>query len=236
MFSAIKPILDLCRISNLPTVWTNVLAAVVLSGVKFSWFNFLILALSMSLFYSGGMCMNDICDADIDCAKKPFRPIPSGKISRQIAYIITAVLFIIALSLLFIVPYKIAFYQGFLLVAVIVAYDIIHKSQPLSVFLMATCRLMIFVVSALAVSRTIGLFVAIAGLLQFLYTLAISMAARRENRNNMPYNFPVIPTMIACISLLDGIVLAVLASTAWLVAGIGGVTLIRVGQKYIRGD
>ncbi len=236
MFSAIKPIFDLCRISNLPTVWTNVLTAVVLSGVIFSWFNFLILVLSMSLFYSGGMCFNDICDRDIDRSKKPFRPVPSEKMSVKIACIFTAALFVIALSLLFTVPYKAAIYAGFFLVVIIIAYDIFHRSQPLSVFLMATCRLMIFVVSALAVSGAVGSFVAIAGLLQFLYTLAISAAARRENRKNMPYNFPVIPTMIACISLLDGIILAVLASTAWLVAGIGGAALTHVGQKYIRGD
>lgn len=236
MSFAIKPILDLCRISNLPTVWTNVLAAVVLSGVPFSWFNFFMLALSMSLLYSGGMCLNDICDVDRDHTKKPFRPLPSGKISIKLAYIFTAALFVIALSLLFAFPYKAAIHAGFLLVVVIVTYDIFHKSHPLSVFLMATCRLMIFVVSALAVSGAVGLLVAMAGSFQFLYTLAISVAARHENRKQMPYNFPAIPAMIACISLLDGIVLAILASPAWLVAGIGGAALTHAGQNYIRGD
>jgi len=42
--------------------------------------------------------------------------------------------------------------------------------------------------------------------------------------------------MIACISLLDGIVMAVLVSPAWLVAGISGAVLTQFGQKYIRGD
>jgi 4-hydroxybenzoate polyprenyltransferase len=236
MFFAIKPFFDLCRISNLPTVWTNVLAAVVLSSAVFSWFNFLILAFSMSLFYSGGMCLNDICDVDIDHTKKPFRAIPSGKISIRNAYILTIAMFVIALSLLFTVPYKAAIFAGFFLVAVIVAYDIFHKSHPLSVLLMATCRLMIFIVSSLAVSGTVCLFVAIAGLLQFGYTLAVSLTARHENRKKIPYNFPVIPAMISCISLLDGIVLAILASTSWLVVGICGAVLTLAGQKYIRGD
>jgi len=236
MFFAIKPFFDLCRISNLPTVWTNVLSAVVISGVEFSWFNFFILALSMSLFYSGGMCLNDICDVDIDRSKRPFRPIPSGKLSIRIAYIFTAALFVIALSLLFAAPYTVAIYAGFFLLAIIIAYDIFHRSHLSSIVLMAMCRLMIFAVSALAISGAVGLFVAIAGSLQFGYTLAISLVARHENRRGRPYNFPVVPTMITCISLLDGIVLAFIASTAWMAAGIGGAIITRIGQKYIRGD
>lgn len=236
MFSAIKPFLDLCRISNLPTVWTNVLAAVVLSGVSISWVNFVILALSMSLFYCGGMCLNDISDADKDRLSKPFRPIPSGRISAQSAYILTTALFISALSLLVALPHKAAVYAGLFLIAIIVAYDVYHKAHPLSVVLMATCRSLIFVVSALAVSGTVGQFVVMAGALQFVYTLLISVVARHENKRGITYTFPIVPTMIACISLLDGMLLASFASVAWLVAGMGGAALTHTGQNFIKGD
>lgn len=236
MFSAIKPFLELCRVSNLPTVWTNVLVAIVLTGSEFSWVNFLILCASHSFFYSGGMCLNDVCDVAIDRIKKPFRPIPSGKVSIKNAYMLTTVLFALSLAFLLLSPYQRAIYAGFLLLLVIIAYDKFHKAHSLSVILMATCRLMVFVVSALAVTGTVGLFVVIAAILQFLYVLVISLVARHENSRKNIYHFPVVPAMIACISLLDGIVLALLASFVWLAAGIGGAILTLMGQKYLRGD
>ncbi len=180
--------------------------------------------------------MNDIYDADTDRVKKPNRPIPSKRVSLKNAYVFTITLFLIALSLLLFFPYKKTVLAGIILLAAIIAYDKLHKIYPQSIILMATCRLMIFVVSALAVAGIISLFVATAGSLQFIYTLAISMIARHENSKKVPYKFPVIPTMIACISILDGIVLTLLASPAWMVAGIGGMVLTRLGQKYIRGD
>jgi len=42
--------------------------------------------------------------------------------------------------------------------------------------------------------------------------------------------------LLAGISLLDGILLAVLAGPAWLAAGVGGFLLTLAGQKYMRGD
>src|SRR5262245_63491269 len=35
-----------------------------------------------SLFYSGGMALNDAFDAEIDARERPERPIPSGRVSR----------------------------------------------------------------------------------------------------------------------------------------------------------
>ena len=55
--SSVKAYLDLCRVSNLPTVWTNVLAALLLAEGEFVWSHVTLLALSLSLLYSGGMCL-----------------------------------------------------------------------------------------------------------------------------------------------------------------------------------
>lgn len=233
----VKSYLALCRVSNLPTVWTNVLAGVVLSGAPFSLPHFITLTLSLSFFYSGGMCLNDILDAKTDMGKKPFRPIPSQKISINSAVLFTIALFTIALLLLVFVPHREAVYAGLLLLTFILIYDKFHKGHPLSVILMAACRSMVFVVASIAVAGTVGKLAAIAGALQFIYVLAISIVARYENKGGMGgYSFPVIPVMLACISLLDGVVMAVLISPAWLTAGITGTTLTMLGQKYIRGD
>jgi 4-hydroxybenzoate polyprenyltransferase len=233
---SIKPFLDLCRISNLPTVWTNVLAAVVVSGEPFSWPTFLILSSSISLFYSGGMCLNDLFDVEIDQVHKPFRPIPSRRISTKEAMLFTIVLFAVALSLLLFVPYQRAVYAGLLLLGFIIAYDRIHKQTPFSVFLMAACRLMVFVVSAMAIAGTVGRPVLVGGFAQFAYILFLSLVARYENWIKTKFSFPLIPVMLACISLLDGVVMAFFASPVWFVAGLFGAVLTHFGQKYVRGD
>ncbi len=231
---SVKAYLDLCRVSNLPTVWTNVLAALVLSGAGFSWPDFLLLGVSMSLFYSGGMCFNDLCDTQFDCAHRPFRPIPSKRISPGVAGFFTLVLFGGGVSLLGAFPG--AFYGGLVLLAVIVLYDVFHKRNAASVLLMAGCRFMVFFVSAVAVSGAAGPYVLLAGAVQFVYIVLLSLISRHESRFQRKLSFPSIPKLLAGISLLDGIMMALLASPAWLLAGIGGFMLNNAGQKYVRGD
>jgi 4-hydroxybenzoate polyprenyltransferase len=235
-FNLVKSYLDLCRVSNLPTVWTNVLAAITVSGAGLSWPNFLTLFLSMSLFYSGGMCLNDLCDVEGDRIRKPFRPIPSNRISITGVRVFTALLFGAALSLLLIVPFPRAFYAGCFLLLIIIIYDEIHKKSPVSVFLMAGCRLLIFVVSAIGLTGAVGLYVWIAGLLQFVYVLVLSLVARYENTLPKGFSFPIIRWMLACICLLDGMIMVVFVSPSWLVTGLMGMILTRLGQRYVRGD
>jgi 4-hydroxybenzoate polyprenyltransferase len=236
MFSSIKSYLELCRVSNLPTVLTNVLAATVVSGGACEGRWFLVLFVSMGLFYSGGMCLNDIIDAPADAKDKPFRPIPSDRISVRAASFFTALLFAAALTLLLLVPYKKAFWGGLLLLFFIIVYDTFHKQRPLSVLLMAACRLMIFVISAFALTGSLAVYPIVAAMLQFFYVVIISLTARHENSRGKPFAYPVIPLMIAGISLIDGLSMAVFASPFWFAAGIGGAFLTWHGQRYIRGD
>jgi 4-hydroxybenzoate polyprenyltransferase len=232
----VKAYLDLCRVSNLPTVWTNVLAAVVLSGAGVSWPIVVLLSLSVSLFYSGGMCLNDICDAGIDRLTRPSRPIPSGRVSLWNARLFTILLFTIGLSLLATVSHPRAIIAGMVLVLLIIAYDTLHKARYFSIFLMAACRLMVFIVSALAFTGSVGYYVVLAGCLQFGYVLLISVVARHENRRGEPYPVLIVPIMLAGISVLDGVVMAVAVSPVWLAVGISGAAATLAGQRFIRGD
>ena len=81
-----RTIFILGRVSNLPTIWTNVLVGWFLCGGSWSeelgW-----IALGVSLLYIGGMTLNDAFDADWDREFAPDRPIPSGKISRRTVWI-----------------------------------------------------------------------------------------------------------------------------------------------------
>ena len=63
--------LQLGRVSNLPTVWTNVLAGVLLAGGALEPGSFIPLLLAFSLFYEGGMFLNDAFDRKIDARERP---------------------------------------------------------------------------------------------------------------------------------------------------------------------
>lgn len=232
----VKDYLQLCRISNLPTVWTNVLAACILAEGWFAWSNFFLLSLSFSCFYAAGMCLNDLWDAEADSRDRPARPIPSGRVSTRGAAILAALLFASALGMLSLAPYGRALPAGVLLMAVIIAYDRFHKRHPLSVLLMATSRLLVFIIASLAVTGTVGSLPAAAGGMQFVYVLIISLTARHEHDRRAPFPIPVVPLMISFISLLDGAVLAVAAAPGWLGAGVAGMAMTMAGQRFVRGD
>lgn len=233
---AIKGYLDLCRISNLPSVWTNVLCAAVLAAGRFSLATFLFPALALSCFYLAGMCLNDICDAAHDARHRPSRPIPSGRISRRGAWVLTILLFVVGTSALLGTPFMQGFYAAFLLMAVIVWYDFQHKQNPFSVLLMAFCRFLVFAVTSLALTGGLPAEVMTAGGIQFTYVVCISLVARYENSRPEAFSFAVIPLMLAGICMLDGVMLAVMVQPGWLLAGIGGMLLMLAGQKYVRGD
>ena len=55
--------LKIGRVSNLPTVWTNVVAGAFLAGVATDTVTLLWLMLAVTLFYTGGMYLNDAFDA-----------------------------------------------------------------------------------------------------------------------------------------------------------------------------
>src|SRR5574339_414061 len=73
--------LRLGRVSNLPTVWTNVLAGVSVAREPLAF-----LALALSLFYIGGMYLNDAFDREIDARERPERPIPSGQVKATTVF------------------------------------------------------------------------------------------------------------------------------------------------------
>ena len=75
--------LRLGRISNLPTVWTNVLVGGLLAGGSLSDPRLTLLMAAMSLFYIGGMFLNDAFDREFDAQHRPERPIPSGQVSAR---------------------------------------------------------------------------------------------------------------------------------------------------------
>ena len=230
----LRAYLELCRASNLPTVWTNALAAAVLSEARTPG-PALLAGASVTLTYLGGMALNDVLDADEDRVKKPERPIPSGRVTRAGAATFAALLFGAGLVLLAFCGLKPLLAGGGLLLTV-GAYDSLHQKSALTVVLMATCRAFIFVVTGLAVDGDVNRWVALAGAAQFLYIIALTAVARWEKAAPRSFKVPPIPWLLAGISLVDGVVLAVFSGPLWLAAGIAGAASTRLLQTQVRGD
>src|SRR5256885_14823895 len=79
--------LRLGRVSNLPTVWTNALTGALLAGPDFDARAGALLAVAFSLFYVGGMFLNDAFDRNIDAVERPERPIPRGLVSAHEVFV-----------------------------------------------------------------------------------------------------------------------------------------------------
>lgn len=234
----IKTLLTLGRVSNLPTVWMNAIAATALTlsatGDDFSLAQLLMILAGLSCLYAGGMSFNDYCDRHWDASHQPFRPIPAGKASAKTVLAISLALFVAGVILLAQTGPSFAAAIG--LLSLIIAYDILHKQFSSSVFLMASTRLGVYIVAAFAVSSSPPTSIFVLGMVQATYTLLVTVVARYENRLGSRFDFPLIPWMIACMGLVDGLVLGFLLSPLWLLAGVATTVITRFFQLYVRGD
>jgi UbiA prenyltransferase family len=143
------------RISNSPTVVSNVLAGAALAGGLHDVPALLLVGVAMVCLYTAGMYLNDVFDYASDCIRRPQRPLPLGLVSRREAAVVGAGL--LALGSVLLLPLgPAAFASGVALVAVIVAYDLWHKTNPLSPLVMAACRIMVYVTAYLALGPALG--------------------------------------------------------------------------------
>lgn len=141
-----RVLLVLGRVSNLPTVWSNCLAAFVLSKGD-SLGDLALLMLGASLFYLGGMYLNDAFDAGFDRQFRKERPIPSGDICEKTVWILGGLqlaLGFVCFSIAGRVPYSLSILLG----ATILVYNAAHKAVSWSPILMALCRFVLFLVVA----------------------------------------------------------------------------------------
>ncbi len=84
---------QLVRLPALPTALADIcLGALAVGALPARWLPFLLLALASACLYSGGMVWNDFFDVEQDKRERPFRPIPSGKVSRRAAGLFGAAL------------------------------------------------------------------------------------------------------------------------------------------------
>ncbi len=173
-------LLELARISNLPTVWGNVLAAWLLSGGPPSVLLVVVLA-GASLVYAGGCTLNDAFDAAWDRRHRADRVIPSGRLSAGQVWLAGWLELLGGVVLLMMAGGGWAWLAVGLGVAVVV-YDVWHKQSPLSVVVMGSCRWLLYL-SAGAAALGGAAYPAAAhvwGGLVWVYVMVLSLVARGE--------------------------------------------------------
>jgi 4-hydroxybenzoate polyprenyltransferase len=175
----LRTLLVLGRISNLPTVWSNCLAAWLLNGGG-NWIAFLLLCAGTSLLYVGGMFLNDAFDVGFDRQHRQERPIPSGQIAERDVWWIGGLLLFFGWMLLFMIGSTVTLFAS-LLVAAIVLYDAIHKHIEGAPFLMAACRFLLYLVAGAATLRSVNGPVLWHGLALGAYIVGLSFLAREES-------------------------------------------------------
>jgi 4-hydroxybenzoate polyprenyltransferase len=150
----LRPWLELARISNLPTAWTNVVAGWLLAGGQLGDVRLLWLLLGGSLLYSAGMILNDAADAGYDREHRKERPIPRGAVSVEAVWAV-GIFGLIAGWVSMTYGGGADKFLGLLLVAAIVIYDVHHKSWVGSIFVMGACRVLLYLVAASPVLKCV---------------------------------------------------------------------------------
>ena len=191
--------LRLGRVSNLPTVWTNTLAGAVLAGAGGFGAQFAVMLAAFSLFYLGGMFLNDAFDAGIDALERPERPIPSGEVSAREVSRYGFGMMAAGIALLVWVGFgfepRTGLWPaagGLALAATITFYDWNHKKNPLSPVVMGLCRALIYLVAGLCTTLALPVALWTGALLMLCYLIGLTTIAKQENLARVENLWPLV--------------------------------------------
>jgi 4-hydroxybenzoate polyprenyltransferase len=213
--------LRLGRVSNLPTVWTNALAGAVLAGAPGLGGELVLLAAAFTLFYTGGMFLNDAFDAAIDARERPERPIPAGVATRGEVFgwgfgqMAAGVALLAALG-------AAPALAGLTLVVAITYYDWNHKTNPLSPVVMGLCRVLIYAGAGLAYTLALPAALWTGAALLLCYLIGLTYVAKQENlarvENLWPLAFLAAPVAWGAWRALEAPLVGAfwLAFTGWM--------------------
>lgn len=175
--------LVLGRVSNLPTVWSNLLAGWCIAEGAWEMRRLVILLTGGSFLYIGGMYLNDFCDANFDRAYRRERPIPAGVITRAFVGWAAGAWLIAGFTLLALLG-SVSAMCAALLAGCIIFYDVAHKLVGWAPWVMAICRSLLYLTAAGAAGagRLISWTVLPESVALGAYIAGITYLARGESR------------------------------------------------------
>lgn len=186
--------LKLGRISNLPTVWTNVLAGSGLLSITIDNRTMLMIAVAISFLYLAGMYLNDVFDLEWDRQHQIDRPLVRGD-ARLSEVIWLNLVFLIAATIILLLAAEpkrmpISLLGTTALIACIVLYDWKHKTWGFSPWIMGACRLLVYLMPAVIIGSW-NLQLLIAALCLLGYIAGITYLARAEHMNSIQSYLPI---------------------------------------------
>lgn len=206
--------LTLARVSNSPTVASNVLAGAALAGAVEPGGSVGLLVVAMVAFYTAGMLLNDVCDFRWDLAHRPDRPLVQGVVSRSAALVATLALFALGCAVLWLVGPR-ALLSGLILIGFIVLYDAWHKSNPLSPVIMAACRLLVYVTAFVAFAWPPTPMLFIAGSLLVVHLVGLTAIAKSEARPTVIGYWPAALLGVPPLFFLTQVPILAIIEAAW---------------------
>jgi 4-hydroxybenzoate polyprenyltransferase len=237
--SKLRAYLVLARVSNLPTIFSNVAAGYVCAMASQ---NSIVdytadmrptgnpALVSMMLFYTAGMFLNDVCDAPFDTRARADRPIPAGDVSRKEALAMAVVFFVIGEIVLlrsnlglFAAPWSLA------LIAAIVAYNLSHKGKWYGPIVMGLCRALVYFVASSSVVATVVPAVIAAAVVMWLYVIGLTQVAKLPGRGHL------VPWLIAGICLVDAVMILIAGDLVVALLAASGFVLTLLLQRVVPG-
>lgn len=184
--------LRLVRLPNIFTVPSNILsgyfALVTLTSADALQ---LVLVVSSSvLLYTSGLVFNDYFDIETDIKERPYRPLPSGRISKRIAFTIAVSSIIFGNLIAYFAAGQTGLAVSSLVSAIIISYDYKLKKTKFGPIAMGLARSINVVLGAspaiYLILQNNNLFARMAFicLFTFAYILSISLLSRKEVQSN----------------------------------------------------
>ena len=178
--------LTLTRPANIITAVTDVLSGASLAfffnALDPDWAKLVMLLITTSCLYAGGIVFNDVFDMELDKKERPERLLPSGKITKRQAITFGMVLFFMAvLSSAFVSPISTLISLGVITLAL--GYDGYFKTKVvLGPIFMGGCRCLNLMLGMSVMTIYTDLWYIC--FIPFLFISAITLTSRNEVRGN----------------------------------------------------
>src|SRR5262245_21650704 len=134
------PFAQLLRLPNVFTAFADILLGTLATGALLTKpLESGLVILASGCLYCAGMVWNDYFDLEVDKKERPFRPLPSGKISTSMAALLGTTLLVSGVGIAAAASVPSVVIAGILALAIML-YDGLLKQTPIGPVNMAACR------------------------------------------------------------------------------------------------
>ncbi len=222
-----KAWLNMLRISNSPTVVSNIMVgvAIAIQSHHEQWSHkftppplqlikpLFLITLILLMLYFAGMILNDAFDAKRDKENRPDRPIPQGVITARQAWVTGFILLMSAVLMAIGIGVSTVLATSVLAITIIL-YTFLHNHTIAGIFLMALCRGLVYITAVTAFSTPYTFVLLIFFISIMIYTSLLTYVGSFENNHHSP------PSWVVWLALFPSLVPVIIfghdSPIAWL--------------------